>query len=173
MKEVTSYEQLPIRVDVEHPERVGLDRLLGAVAANRLRLPGRVAITVDVGTAVTINLIDRSGVFNGGLILPGPRLMTESLRQGTAKLPAVDFGGLPVPRASFPGRSTEDAIRNGVRFAVAGAVRQAFEAAAERPQLFVTGGNSHLIADLIGDMNPQYHEALNLDGLLIAAENLP
>ena len=174
--EVTSYQQLPIRVDVEHPDRVGLDRLIGAVAANRVRNSGRPAVTVDVGTAVTVNAIDAAGIFTGGLILPGPRLMTESLRQGTAQLPAIEFGGLPVPRANFPARSTEDAVKNGVRFAIAGAVRLAVEncrAAGDAPQLFVTGGNSHLIADLIDDLDPEHREALNLEGLLITAESLP
>ena len=101
--EVTSYKQLPIEVEVDHPEKVGIDRLLGAVAANRLRTPGRAAVTVDVGTATTVNLIDANGTFTGGLILPGVRLMLQSLHQNTSKLPLVESDGRRFANHTFPG----------------------------------------------------------------------
>src|SRR5207249_10383120 len=81
------YTDLPIRLNVDEPETVGLDRLFGAVAAKAMVPPGTPAITVDVGTAVTVNLIDAEGVFQGGAIFPGPRLMARALHDFTAKLP--------------------------------------------------------------------------------------
>ena len=73
------HTDLPIRVNVDEPEKVGLDRLCGAVAAKGMTPAGTPAITVDVGTAVTVNLIDADGVFQGGAIFPGPRLMARAL----------------------------------------------------------------------------------------------
>ena len=52
---LTSYQQLPIEIEVETPERVGIDRLLNAVAANRRRQDHVAAILVDAGSAVTVN----------------------------------------------------------------------------------------------------------------------
>ncbi|MFM8221136.1 MAG: type III pantothenate kinase, partial [Planctomycetaceae bacterium] len=54
-RRLTSHLQVPLVVDVETPERVGIDRLLGAVAGNRLRRVGQGAIVVDSGTATTVN----------------------------------------------------------------------------------------------------------------------
>ncbi len=174
--EVTSHLQLPIKVDVDHPEKVGLDRLLGAVAANSRRTPGRVALTVDVGTAVTVNLIDAGGTFTGGLILPGVRVMTRSLHQNTAKLPLIESDGRRFANHTFPGRSTEDAILAGVSYAIAGAVRLALEDAKvgdEYPELFLTGGGAESIADLLKDYRPRHMPTLVLDGLVVTAETLP
>jgi len=174
--EITSHEQLPIDVDVDHPEKVGIDRLLGAVAANRLRTPGRAAMTVDVGTAATVNLVDANGTFTGGLILPGVRLMLLSLHENTSKLPLVESGERRFADRTFPGRSTEDAIRAGVSYAIAGAVRLALEHAKvgeQYPELFLTGGGSPAIADLLANHLPRQVPTLVLDGLVIAAETLP
>ncbi len=57
--------QLPIEVRVEQPERVGVDRLLAAVAANRLRREASSAIVIDIGTAITIDLVAPDGAFEG------------------------------------------------------------------------------------------------------------
>ena len=174
--EVTSYSQLPIKVDVEHSEQVGLDRLLGAVAANRLRTPGRVAVIVDVGTAVTVNVIDAAGTFTGGLILPGVRLMTHALHDNTAKLPLIESDGRRFANHAFPGRSTEEAIRAGVSYAIAGAVRLALEHAkvdGEYPELFLTGGGAASIREFLLDHKGTDVPTLVLDGLLITAEALP
>lgn len=174
--EITGYGQLPIELDVDHPETVGIDRLLGAVAANRLRTPGRVAVTVDVGTAVTVNLLDENGVFKGGMILPGLRLMAQALHAGTAKLPAIDFETGPQSKSEFPGRSTEDAIRAGVSYAIAGAVRLALDHVkldGDDPEFFLTGGGAATIREFLLDHRGTDVPTLVLDGLVITAETLP
>ena len=48
------YTDLPIQLTVDEPETIGIDRLCGAVAAQAMVSPGRPAITVNVGTAVTV-----------------------------------------------------------------------------------------------------------------------
>ena len=50
---------MPIRVD--EPARVGIDRLLAAFAANRLRAPDQAAIVIDLGTAITVDLVEVDG----------------------------------------------------------------------------------------------------------------
>ena len=195
--EITSYRQLPITVAVDFPEKVGIDRLLGAVAANRLRTPGHAAVTVDVGTAMTINLVDATGVFVGGVIVPGPRLMANALHDGTAKLPLVDLEFL---ESAFPGKNTEDAITTGIDFALAGAVQmyvQRVKGRGNDPEVFLTGGgNDCILTGLTGyergslsmqnfllnndpprlpglDVVMRWEPNLNLEGLLMTAETLP
>src|SRR5207249_4465914 len=81
-----SWQQLPIEVAVAQPERVGLDRLFNAVAVNARRAPEAAAVVVDAGSAVTVDWVDARGVFRGGAIFPGFRLMAEALHRYTALL---------------------------------------------------------------------------------------
>jgi len=59
-------DDLPLQIDLPQPEKVGIDRLAAAAAANRLRSPGRPAVVVDCGTAVTVDSDD--DVSNAGQI---------------------------------------------------------------------------------------------------------
>lgn len=66
----------------------GADRVANVVAMSQLYpLP---ALCVDVGTAITLDLVDDSRHYVGGLIAPGPTLMTQALADGTARLPHVE-----------------------------------------------------------------------------------
>ena len=62
---------MPLVIRLPRPDMVGVDRLLDALATNRLRPPGRPAIVIDVGTAITVDLLSAEGFFMGGSILPG------------------------------------------------------------------------------------------------------
>src|SRR6478672_4316487 len=63
-----TYRDVPITIRVDEPARVGIDRLLAALAADRLRQRDRAAIIVDLGTAITVDLVDADGAFAGGAI---------------------------------------------------------------------------------------------------------
>ena len=115
---------IPVTADVDYPEKVGLDRLLNAVAVNVLRPVNRPVIVVDSGTATTVDYVSAKGHFCGGAILPGMELSAKALHQYTALLPllpVVDLGG-PDPVA--PGRNTRDAMRNGLFWGQVGAIRE-------------------------------------------------
>lgn len=71
-----AFEDVPLVVEVDAPERVGMDRLMGAVAADRLRPADRAAIVVDLGTATKLCLLTDVGAFVGGAILPGLAMST-------------------------------------------------------------------------------------------------
>ena len=143
---------LPLKVDVEQPERVGMDRLVAAVAANRLRRADQAAIVVDAGTAVTVDVVSSDGVFRGGAILPGLRMMTRALATDTDLLPMVHvaFADDPPP---VLGKSTEGAIRSGAFWGAVGAIRQIISRLplelGRNAQLFVTGGDARILARLI------------------------
>ena len=104
--------QLPLEVNLPRPDLVGVDRLLDALAAKRLCRPGQPTIVVDVGTAVTVDLLSPAGAFMGGAILPGMAMSARALHECTEQLPLVDVSQL----AAFPpawADSTLAAIRPG------------------------------------------------------------
>jgi type III pantothenate kinase len=146
------YEQLPIDVRVDAPERVGIDRLLNAVAA-RGRSPGAPAVLIDIGSAVTVDWLDDDGAFQGGTIFPGFRLMARALRAHTAQLPLVrPPKDVPTP----PGRDTTTAMQAGIAWAVAGGVfvvaRQYLRRASGRRVVYLTGGDAPAFQGLLSDL---------------------
>lgn len=159
--------RIPLRIGLRDPKGIGVDRLLGALAAKARRRPDHAAVTVDAGTAVTINLVDAEGVFRGGAILPGFRLMADALHRFTAKLPYVPPDESPT---EFPGEDTANAIRLGIRSAIEGAVTKFLERLGSvNVEIFYTGGYGSL---LMPPDNAYYVPALNLEGIRIAAESL-
>lgn len=160
-RRLTSHAQVPLVVDVETPERVGIDRLLGAVAGNRLRRAGQGAIVVDSGTATTVNLINELGAFAGGAILPGLALGGLALHHYTAMLPHVPATELREAGVAAVGRNTWDAIRSGVLYGQVGAIRELtgrmaaeLPPSASPPLCLITGGAGGLLARHLG---PTYH----------------
>ncbi|HEV3417243.1 MAG TPA: type III pantothenate kinase [Pirellulales bacterium] len=161
---------LPLTVQLEHPERVGIDRLAAAVAVNRLRSPNRPAIVVDTGSAVTVDLIAADGVFRGGAIFPGIDMSARALHEFTDLLPLVSLSDLAAPPAAL-GISTVTAIRSGLFWGVVGAVRELTGRLAtgleQPPELFLTGGAAaHLVRPL--GLEARYEPHLVLSGIAMA-----
>jgi type III pantothenate kinase len=176
---VVNRERIPLALDVDEPDKVGIDRLLNAIAASRRVPPGTPAVAVSVGSAVTVDLIDAGGVFRGGAIFPGPWMMARALHEFTAALPLVDPKPIDVERTV--GRNTREAIESGIHNAVDGAVdvilwnisREATVPLA----IFVTGGGLGFLRGIhnaVEDLyDLEYDPLLTLDGLRLAAEALP
>ncbi len=132
---------LPLVVSLPRPDMVGVDRLLDALAANRLRTPGHPAVVVDAGSAITVDLVDAGGAFCGGAILPGIAMSARALHEFTDLLPQIDMAELAEPPSAL-GTATAAAMRSGLFWGAIGGVRQLVEqftgnGAAE---VFLTGG---------------------------------
>lgn len=164
------HADLPLVVHVEHPDRVGSDRLLAAIAVNRLRTPDRPAVVVDAGTAITVDLVSTDGAFEGGVILPGYRLTAKALAEGTDLLPEVDYDPTAGP-PTVVGKTTTAAIRSGLFWGSVGAVRELVARMSDQldavPQVFVAGGDAERLAAFL----PQARVVpeLVLAGIWIAA----
>jgi type III pantothenate kinase len=147
-----TFRDVPLLIRVEEPARVGIDRLLAAVAADRLRQRDRPAIVVDLGTAITVDLVDADGAFAGGAILPGIATSARALAEQTDALPQVTLEFLDKPPAPL-GTSTIPAIESGIYWGAIGAIRELVSQLSApyhiRPDLFVTGGASRQVADLL------------------------
>ena len=174
---VDHYDQIPLPLNVDVPDRVGLDRLLNALAVTDFLPKGTPAVVIDVGTAVTIDWLDEWHVFQGGAILPGPRLMFEVLHRETAKLPLVETHA--VPSVELPGKHTRDAMEAGVMAAQLGAaeylVREYARTAVNPPWVILTGGALGAMTDynFPGVTHSRTDPLLTLRGIQLAVASLP
>lgn len=154
----------------DHPARLGADRWVAMVGARQRLLargPAAPMVVVMIGTAVTVEAVDASGRFLGGIILPGHGIMLRALESGTA--------GLHVPTGevrTFP-TNTSDALTSGGTYAIAGAVERMIQHVrkhcAAEPACFMTGGAGWKMAP---HMSVQFElvEGLIFDGLLAIAQ---
>ncbi len=159
---------LPLVVRLARPDMVGVDRLLDALAANRLRTPGHPAVVVDVGSAITVDLLDAGGAFLGGAILPGIAMSGRALHEFTDLLPQIDMAELAEPPPAL-GTATEAAMRSGLFWGAVGAVRQLVEQLTgdRGAEIFLTGGAGPVVAQLMGPA-AQYVPQLTLAGIALA-----
>jgi type III pantothenate kinase len=158
---VSGREQCGVRSHYADPAQLGSDRWAALVGA-RSRF-NEACVVVDAGTAVTVDALTASGNFLGGLILPGLRLMSDTLAAGTARL-ARERGEVQV----FP-RNTADAIASGAVQAVCGAIdrmRAAMQAAGDiQPRVVLSGGAAEALVPQLAEP-VSLVPTLVLDGLI-------
>jgi type III pantothenate kinase len=115
---VTHKTPMGVKVKVKKPAQVGADRLANAVAAKEFY--GSPVIVVDYGTGTTFDVVDGSGAYCGGAILPGLGISVRALHEFTAKIPLIKF-----EKVSFAvGRTTEEAVRSGVYHGAIGTTKE-------------------------------------------------
>lgn len=131
---------LPIKALTESPDATGIDRVLNLAAAYEQMQKS--CVVVDAGTAITIDVCDDQGQFLGGAIAPGASLQLAALHDHTAKLPLVS---LEAPAEPI-GRSTQQAILNGVYHGIHGMLKELVENYATHlghwPEVIATGGDA-------------------------------
>lgn len=143
---VLRHRDVPMMLNIEFPERLGMDRLFAAWGAWIAQGRSGAVIVVQVGTALTMDFVDARGVFQGGTILPGVPLALQLLASGTDLLPWVsappDFEHIAIP-----GKNTEQAMLGGVSASLIGGVRWIAEryreqASDPRIPIVASGGDS-------------------------------
>jgi type III pantothenate kinase len=161
-----------VRNGYEHPQRLGADRWAAIIGARQEALKASAApvppvLAVMVGTAVTVDAVDASGQFLGGLILPGFGLMYKALESGTA--------GLKVPTgevSDFP-TNTSDALMSGGTDAIAGAIERSLRRltahTGQQPLLIMSGGAVSRLSHVV-ELPARVVENLIFEGLLTLAQ---
>lgn len=163
---VSSAKAVGVTNGYDHPNRLGTDRWVAMIGAwQRVLASGgpQPVIVVTVGTAVTVDAIDVSGKFLGGLILPGFGLMLRALEMGTA--------GLKAPTGevvSFP-TNTSDALMSGGAYAISGAVERCYRMLQLHtgilPRVMLGGGAAVKVVPMI-DLPFESVDTLIFEGLL-------
>jgi type III pantothenate kinase len=121
--DVVAAATAPLAVDHRPPSTLGPDRLAGAVAA--VARWGAPVVVVDVGTAITCDLVDAGGRFAGGAIAPGPVTGYRALGERVPHLAVpggVAGGAADRAEVAAAGTSTAEAVRAGVLRGAAGLV---------------------------------------------------
>ena len=125
---------------------LGPDRLAAAIGANSL-FPGKAKLVVDLGTAMTVDVVDKEGIFKGGNISLGIFGRLEALNRSTSKLPLVMDLNVVLP--SFGG-TTEKAIAAGAVNGVTGEILYGYREAETLygvEKLVITGGDAGMVLE--------------------------
>ncbi len=156
-----------LKIAMKNPTGIGADRLANAVAG--IEKYGCPLIVVDLGTAITLDVISKDGAYLGGTISPGMELGMGALFEGTAKLPKVS---LAAPQ-HYVGGNTIEALQSGIVYGTVGMVdtliREINKELGYDCRLVATGGHSHIFtkySSLVSECDPW----LTLDGLRIIYE---
>lgn len=102
--------QLPIVINYKTPETLGKDRIAAVCGASVL-FPGRNALIIDAGTAITYDILTADNFYLGGNISPGLQIRFKALNTFTGKLPLVHINK---EKQNLFGETTEEAIKCGV-----------------------------------------------------------
>lgn len=151
-------------------EQLGVDRWAAIVGAWK-QFRTNVCV-VDVGTAVTVDMVAANGQHRGGIILPGLALMAESLNRDTSDIEgfANNSQGI-IPGDDWFGRDTLSAVQRGALFALRSVICQAVEQDGDKPLVVMTGGDAEALLPLTGH-EAELMPALVLEGLrYLAAES--
>ncbi len=151
-----------IDIAVNTPHTLGPDRVLSAIAAyDYFKEP---CVSVDFGTATTVNFMDSKKRFTGGTIMPGVDMMNACLNEKTAALPLIDLRRT----TSLPGRDTNESILSGILFGTAGSVERIIRDVGEMQgvplRVAITGGRVDIVSPYLKIPHHKDHD-LVLKGL--------
>jgi type III pantothenate kinase len=133
-------------IDYSSIKGIGSDRLFGMVAARNLTKEN--CVTIDCGTANTINFLKGSGNVMGGYILPGLRTQLDAINHKTNKI-FIEPEKLKSFQASnkIPD-NTSDAVLKGIveatSFGIISIIQNNFDLI-DPKTIFITGGYRDLI----------------------------
>ncbi|MCD6413419.1 MAG: type III pantothenate kinase [Elusimicrobia bacterium] len=165
---VTFKDFSPLKIKYRNPRKIGADRLTTALGA--VKKFGAPIIVVDMGTAVTCELVSGKGEYLGGVIFPGISLSASALFDKTALLPKTIF-----KRSPAIGTDTAACIRRGIFDSIGGGIEKAvsdFKKIAPKAKIVFTGGGMKFFRKSDFDFNFVKDDLLVFRGLLQIYKNL-
>lgn len=146
--QLTHEKKLGVPIGYPRPAEIGPDRLANAAGAQAL--VGTPAVIIDMGTAVTFDIVTRAHGYEGGIIAPGVEVMRRYLHEQTALLPQLD-DSIEITRSI--GQSTTEAMRIGTVIGFGGMIQALLDAVLgelaargeKNPHVLATGGSAALL----------------------------
>jgi type III pantothenate kinase len=162
-------QQCGVENSYQEVGRLGADRWAALIAARR-RITGAVCVA-DCGTAVTIDALDATGLYRGGVILPGLVLQRQALTQGTQQI---------APSSGQPdrclARTTADGVASGTLYGLVGAIDRILDEQSAtlgiEPVVLITGGDAPAVRVLLRHVSTHAPD-LVLEGVARIAEQTP
>ena len=141
LNNIGSYEPINIEneldaqqlIDFSGIDGMGNDRKLGLLGALKHSMPP--FITVDCGTAVTVNACDEEAKCLGGVIFAGIRTQLKALTQNTDALKNIN----PVYKGTALGKNTESAMGAGIILSIAEGIQGHYKRNSVRSIRLYTG----------------------------------
>jgi type III pantothenate kinase len=164
---ISAKVKLPISIDYPNPSEIGADRLANAAAGwDRLK---KAVIVVDLGTAITFDIVSDKGEYIGGIIAPGTQAAGASLARRAARLFEV--------RVEKPdqviGKSTAEALKSGFYYGAVGVIDHIleliFDEIGQKTAVLGTGGEAEIYcrdSKYVKKVVP----TLTLDGIRLIAD---
>ncbi len=154
-----------LNLKIDQPRALGSDLVANAVwAAHRGKLP---CVVVDMGTATTFTVLDKSGTLIGTAITAGVKASLDTLKHMAAQLPAIR---MEKPARGVIGRNTVDAMQAGTMFGAAamvdGMLQRITAELGETPEVLLCGGTAEVIAPLL-TVPARYDPSVTLRGLAV------
>jgi len=146
------------------PSLLGSDRWFAMIASYE-KSTSKCFIVIDIGTAVTIDLVDNKSEHQGGVIFPG----LERIRNTFDFPPLASIGDI-----NGLGQSTEDAWGIGTLYLIANTINQKNNELKKRfpsAEVFLTGGGYFKVKKYL-NFTHHYHKHLVLDGLEYYVNNV-
>jgi type III pantothenate kinase len=160
---VTPATDTGIQISYDNPNEVGADRIVDSVAA--FAKYGGPCVIVDLGTAITFDVVSETGCWCGGLICAGIGIAVEALFAKTARLPLVEFR----EPQKLVGTNTVGSIQSGLYYGAIGMIDGILERLIAElgpgTRMVATGGQAHLITRGSRYLK-NVDEDLTLEGLL-------
>ncbi len=167
-------DKFNLKIKYDSPDTLGIDRICSAEGAFSIYKNSAefknynsylYILSIDFGTATTINFIRFPGDFIGGIIAPGITTMFNSLNKNTAQLPAIDERFYK----ELIGSDTNSSIASGIINSVTGLIEKSISQlrniySAEKIKVFITGGNAEKILPYL-TFDYQFEKALVLKGI--------
>ncbi len=169
-------------IKYRHIKGIGVDRVLGMLGATYVANPP--LITVDCGTAVTVNALDADYKVIGGAIFSGVFTQLNTLLHNTNEI--ADSAGVINERTflkttgkmEYAGTNTADALKSGIISSVTGGIMLLTDKIRknyfndEKIKIIITGGYGNIIAQEMksGNYDVSYIQSLILEGIFKIAE---
>lgn len=126
---------------------LGEDRAVAAWEAMRsYRSP---VIVIDLGTAITVDLVTSKGRFGGGMIIPGAKMWVEALSKEAALIPSFKYK-IEKRRGSLLGRNTKECVwagmEHGLVLMLDGILDRVVKVCGKKPSIVLTGGDAERVS---------------------------
>ena len=139
--------KLPFQSMYQTPHTLGQDRIVGIAAVQSL-YPERNVLLIDLGTCITTDFLDATGIYHGGSISPGMNMRFQAMNTFTSRLPL--FKG-PIETLVI-GKSTqqcmESGVMQGIHFELEGFINH-IESKYSEPVVVMTGGDAFFFERMV------------------------
>ena len=131
-----------VKINIKNKNQVGSDRIANAAGVYKKYKSN--SIVIDFGTATTFDVINKNGVYNGGVIAPGINLSIKSLSVAADQIPLF----LIKKQKKTIGKNTIEALRSGFYWGYLGLINNIIlmiqKETKKKYKIIFTGGYANL-----------------------------